>query len=218
MIAFRLPDSPLARAWRHEIEPRVMLINSHDGAGSYQLHGGAYRFFCSNRMVTGDDLMPAVKVWHMGHDIIGDVIEGSLALAEGMPKMLEMFEAWQGVSVPADVQAAYATSAMALRYDEGEAPVAADALLAPRRRSDLGNNLFKVYNRVQENLIGAGMPKAMVRRTDRSYKQGIRRITAVGEDVRLNRALSQLTNALAQMLGAPVPTAELAGVVIEGER
>lgn len=218
MIALRMPDSPILRAWRHEIEPRVILMNSHDGAGAYVLHGGAFRFYCSNRTVAGDELMPPIRVKHIGRDIIGEIVEGALALAADLPRMLEVFDAWRGVTMPNDAQMAYAAGALALRYDEGDAPLAPAALLRARRQADVGASLYHIYNRVQENLIGAGVSVRDVPRAQRVKKQGIRAVKSVTEDVKLNRALSTLTARMAELLGvrplAPSPRVEN---VIEGE-
>jgi len=218
MIALRMPDSPILRAWRHEIEPRVILMNSHDGAGAYVLHGGAFRFYCSNRSIQGDELMPPIRVKHIGRDIIGEIVEGALELAGDLPRMLEQFDAWRGVTMPNDAQMAYAAGALALRYDEGDAPLAPAALLGARRPQDRGADLYHTYSRVQENLIGAGVSVRDVPRAQRVKKQGIRAISSVTEDVKLNRALSTFTAHIAAALGVAMPQpAARAENVIEGE-
>ena len=39
---------------KNQVRPEVVLLNSHDGSGAYQLHCGLFRLACSNGMVVAN--------------------------------------------------------------------------------------------------------------------------------------------------------------------
>jgi hypothetical protein len=66
-------------------------------------------------------------------------------------------------------------------------------LLAPRRAEDVGSDLWRTLNVVQENLLQGGL----VRRSASNRLTRTRRIRAINEDVRLNSALWERAMAFA---------------------
>ncbi len=62
----------------------IILINSHDGASSYQMLAGVFRFVCCNGLVVGN-VSNDIRIPHKGN-IQGEVIEGAF-------RVLEDFEA-----------------------------------------------------------------------------------------------------------------------------
>ena len=88
-------------------------------------------------------------------------------------------------------QLEFAGRALALRYPDpatqGMLPV---QLLDSRRPQDLGDDLWSVMNKVQENLIGGGLH----RRSAAGRMIRTRRITSIREDVRLNGRLWDLAS------------------------
>jgi hypothetical protein len=103
------------------------------------------------------------------------------------------------VALDRDEQHAFARSALALRYaptDTGApAPVTESQFLAPRRFEDRRDDLWTVFNRVQENLTKGGLHGRS--RTGRSMST--RPITGIDQNVKLNRALWMLADAMRQM-------------------
>src|SRR5262249_42553830 len=86
-------------------------------------------------------------------------------------------------------QLRFAEQALEIRYCQGHrAPFMPDVILAPRRPADLGNDLWHVYNVVQEHLMQGGDAGRTV--TGRSVRS--RRLTSIREDVRINTTLWQL--------------------------
>ena len=66
-------------------------------------------------------------------------------------------------------------------------------ILVPRRPEDVGNDLWSTFNVLQENLLQGGI----LRRSPSNRLTRTRRITAIGEDVRLNSALWEMAIARA---------------------
>jgi len=62
----------------------IILINSHDGASSYQMLAGVFRFVCCNGLVVGD-VVEDIRIPHKGN-VQDDVIEGAF-------RVLDEFEA-----------------------------------------------------------------------------------------------------------------------------
>jgi hypothetical protein len=53
----------------------LILLNSHDGTGSYQLMSGVFRIVCRNGLIVSEGEAHMIRVPHKA-DIIGEVIEG----------------------------------------------------------------------------------------------------------------------------------------------
>jgi len=65
--------------------------------------------------------------------------------------------------------------------------------LVPRRSEDVGNDLWRTFDVLQENLLRGGI----LRRSASNRLTRTRRITAIREDVRLNSALWEMAIARA---------------------
>jgi hypothetical protein len=172
----------------------IVLLNSHDGTSSYQMLAGVLRFVCQNGMVAGDNVAD-IRVPHKGN-IVQNVINGVL---DGFDLIREQKDGMRDVTLDRDEQHAFARSALALRYDpsdtEAAAPVTESQLLAPRRFEDRRDDLWTVFNRVQENLTKGGLHGRS--RTGRSMST--RPIIGIDQNVKLNRALWMLADAMRRM-------------------
>ncbi len=130
----------------------IVLLNSHDGTSSYQMLAGVLRFVCQNGMVAGDNVAD-IRVPHKGN-IVQNVINGAFDVLDGFDLIRQQKEGMRAVMLDRDEQHAFARSALALRYDptdlEAPAPVTDSQLLAPRRFEDRRDDLWTVFNCVQE--------------------------------------------------------------------
>ena len=63
-IRFRQADSLVAEPVKGDAYPEVVLINSHDGTSSYQLHAGLFRLVCLNGLVISSENWGSVRVGH----------------------------------------------------------------------------------------------------------------------------------------------------------
>ncbi|WP_122233569.1 DUF932 domain-containing protein, partial [Pseudomonas syringae] len=95
-----------------------------------------------------------------------------------------------------DEQEAFALAALAYRYDpaEGPAPVTPSQLLMPRRREDRSSDLWTTFNRVQENTIKGGLTG----RNKQGRRTTTRAVNRIDQDVKLNRALWVLAQAMGE--------------------
>ena len=166
----------------------IILINSHDGASSYQMLAGVFRFICHNGLVVGD-VANDIRIPHKGN-IQGDVIDGAFRVLEDFDAIEASAESMKEQKLEFDEQRAFATAALALRYSpigdgRSPAPITAEQLIEARRPEDLDHSLWTTFQRVQENLMRGGQPG----RSSQGRRLRTRPIAAIDRSVGLNRAL-----------------------------
>lgn len=175
----------------------ICLLNSHDGSSSYQLHAGIFRLACSNGMIVADSTLQKQAVRHSG-DIIGNVIEGVYSIVEDLPRVEAQIEQFKNLILTRDEQRALAKSGLALRWEEN-APVQPESLLSVKRADDRTDDLWTVFNRIQENMIKGGLSGYTRDSLGRPKRTTTREVRSVTENVRLNKALWTLADEMAKL-------------------
>src|SRR3546814_17289198 len=56
-----------------------------------------------------------------------------------------------------DERRVLAEASLVARYGEDESPIRPEQIIEPRRREDVGQNLWMTYNTIQENIIRGGL-------------------------------------------------------------
>lgn len=173
----------------------IILLNSHDGTSSYQMLAGTFRFVCANGMVCGDT-MNDIRVPHKGN-IVDNVIEGAFRVVDDFELINGQVDGMKSLTLNAQEQEVFAQSALALKYDPeaGAAPITGAQVLAPKRREDVGSDLWSTFNRVQERLTKGGVPG----RTANGRRMQTRPITGIDQDIKLNRALWLLAEGMRKL-------------------
>ena len=166
----------------------IILINSHDGASSYQMLAGVFRFVCCNGLVVGE-VSNDIRIPHKG-SIEHDVIEGAFRVLEDFEAVDASTGAMKSLALDEGEQQAFAAAALALRYDqttEGQppAPITASQLLQARRPEDVGHSLWTVFQKVQEHTLRGGLTG----RTAQGRRIQTRAVGSIDRSVNLNRAL-----------------------------
>ena len=166
----------------------IVFLNSQDGTSAYQLRLGLFRVVSTNGLIVSRGAFPAYCVAHRGN-VVDDVITGALEMSERFETLATRVERMESRVMARGEQLKFAGQALALRYPDpatqGMMPV---QVLTSRRSQDLGDDLWSVLNKVQENLIGGGL----YRRSAVGRMMRTRRITSIREDVRLNGRLWDL--------------------------
>jgi len=182
LVRFRQGDQPAIRSLG-QVYPELLLTNSHDGASAFKLHSGLFRLVCTNGMVVADGLVNHVNVRHTGDP--GDVIDVAYEVVEQFPKVLESVEKFQALRLTAPQENAFATAALQLRYDEGEAPITPAQVVTRRRTADMEPTLWNAFNSAQENLVQGGTRY----RSENGRRSRTRAVSGISENTRLNKAL-----------------------------
>jgi len=178
----------------------IILINSHDGASSYQMLAGMFRFVCCNGLVIGD-VVEDIRIPHKGN-IRGEVIEGAFRVLDEFEAVEKTVHAMKSLPLSAPEQQAFATAALDLRFGErgdgqGPAPITAEQLLEPRRIEDRDPSLWTTFQRVQENAVQGGQPG----RSTQGRRMQTRAVASIDRSVSLNRALWTLAEEMRKLKG-----------------
>jgi hypothetical protein len=172
--------------------PEVVLMNSHDGSSGFKLWMGIFRMVCMNGMIVSDSVMGQVAVAHRANaaQIVGDRSIGFMGQVDHIDERIQRF--MDRVLDPID-QVRFADQAAHIRWGN-DRPAGLDSrqLLIGRRFEDAGDSLWKVLNRVQENVIKGGV------NLNRPKRQSSTRVLrSVGDDARVNSKLWELADAMA---------------------
>jgi len=180
----------------------IILINSHDGASSYQMLAGMFRFVCCNGLVVGD-VVEDIRIPHKGN-IQGEVIEGAFRVLDEFEAVEEHSDAMKSLQLGQREELAFAHAALALRFGErlsettGEqlpAPVTAEQLTQSRRAEDAGRSLWTTFQRVQENVMRGGQTG----RNAQGKRIQTRPVGSIDRGVSLNRALWMLAEEMRKL-------------------
>ncbi|WP_272661135.1 DUF932 domain-containing protein [Providencia sp. PROV163] len=188
----------LLRLRRHDqitgsLVPEIILLNSHDGSSSYQMLPGMFRFVCQNGLICGQTF-GEVRVPHKG-DVVEKVIEGAYEVLGLFERMDEQRDAMQSLLLPPPAQHIFAQSALTYRYGEAHQPITEAQVLQPRRVEDKKDDLWTVYQRLQENLIKGGLSG----RNAKGKRARTRSVNGIDGDVKLNRALWVMAENMLQL-------------------
>lgn len=200
LIRFRHPSAQMKQVG--DTVPEIVLINSHDGTSSYVIAAGLFRLVCLNGMVVPDCLCGEVRVPHKG-DIVSNVIDATWSVVDQAAEVTNVIQDWRQIELEKPEQVAFAEAAHSLRFD-GASDTLREAispaqLLAPRRFADQGNDLWAVFNRVQENVTKGGVHGVGRDANGRRRNVSTRPIKGIDQDVRLNKALMILGQRLAEL-------------------
>jgi hypothetical protein len=171
--------------------PEVVLMNSHDGSSGFKLWAGIFRMVCCNGMIISDSIMGQLSVTHRSNaaEIVGNKSIEFMGRIDHMESRIERF--MDRVLSPIE-QGQLAETAAQIRWGK-DRPTGLDhnSLLLARRFEDAGDTLWKVLNRIQENVIKGG-----VNLNRQGRQSSTRMLRSVGDDARINAKLWEAADAL----------------------
>lgn len=167
-----------------EGRPQMVFLNSHDGTRPLQVELGIFRLVCSNGLMIKSHDMGGFRERHtrLTNDGVKELLDEKLQLADSA---IERINRWSGIKMKALDMRKFAVDALLMRINEERQPEEHEifGILEARRESDNKNDLWHVYNRVQENLIKGGFNIG---------ERQARAITNPIADMTLNQGLWQL--------------------------
>lgn len=170
--------------------PEIVLINSHDGTSAFKLLAGYFRMVCGNGLIVGS-MLNQITVRHAG-SIADDVIEGSYKVLSDIRENEGKISSYKGTMLSWDDQSRFANAAMQLRWGDSS-PISAQSLLTMRRIEDNSDDLWTVFNRIQENVLRGGLTGW----TSNNRRMTTRGVRSIDENIRLNRQLWDLADTYA---------------------
>ena len=181
----------------------VLLKNANDGTAAYDLLSGLFRIRCLNSLVAMDTQMSTQRVRHSG-DVAPRVIEGVFSVVNDAERALNAPDQWGQLQLAAPEQMFLAEAAHAIRFPVDEnnnatTNVKPEQLLNVRRTGDIGDDLWTVFNRVQENVVRGGLNNYGYNAEGRFRRAHTREVKGIDQSTALNRALWTLGEKMAQL-------------------
>lgn len=188
LITFTNPDIMIKGDNGDDVQPTVLLTNSHDGKNAFNFRVGLIRFVCENGLVISDQDFSNVQIRHVGYTFeelklkIKEVIEK-------LPNLVEKINMFKATELSEEQVIDFANKASQLRFDneKSETYVDINGLLNIERVEDEGSNLWSVFNRVQEKLIKGRFNYGTKNRKARPIKN-------FSQDLNINKELWELAN------------------------
>ena len=138
LVVFRNPDVVINGDDGDTVFPQILLTNSHDGKNAFTFQQ-----------------FEDVKMRHMGYTF-EDLQQNIRAMVERLPLTVESMNKMKEIEMGEKACLDFAKKALATRFGKDEIKrikVDLDDLLAPTRKEDMGNDVWSVFNVVQEKLI-----------------------------------------------------------------
>jgi hypothetical protein len=181
----------------------VLLKNANDGTAAYDLLSGLFRIRCLNSLVAMDTQMSTQRVRHSG-DVAPKVIEGVFSVVKDAERALNAPDQWGQLQLAAPEQMFLAEAAHAIRFPVDEnnnatTNVKPEQMLHVRRTGDIGDDLWTVFNRVQENVVRGGLNNYGYNAEGRFRRAHTREVKGIDQSTALNRALWTLGEKMAAL-------------------
>ena len=187
LVVFGNPEIVINGSDGDTVFPRILLTNSHDGKNAFSFTAGLFRMVCENGLVISDQNFSSLKIRHMGYDF--EELQKTInTMVEKLPLTVESLNKFRQVELIQEQALDFAKKALEVRLGQlDNIQIDLQDLLTPTRSEDRGNDLWSVYNVVQEKLIHGMF----------NYKYGVksrkaRKIKNFKQDLVINERLYDL--------------------------
>ena len=171
--------------------PQILLTNSHDGKNSFTFTAGLFRMVCENGLVVSTTEFENMKIRHMGYDF--ETLQETIKMmVEKLPLTVESMNKLRQTEMEEKQILEFARKALDVRFGENKTntqhiKVDLKEFVTPTRKEDYGNDLWSVFNVVQEKIIEGDFEY-----TFGSKIRKARRIKNFKQDLELNAKLYDL--------------------------
>jgi hypothetical protein len=183
----RLKDKPIVG----DVFPEVHIANSHDGQSRWLMFGGLLRLACLNGMAFTTLQFKGVSLFHKGElePMLKQIREGVKQAASAATIVERMVKK----KLSEASQKAFAKKAAELVFENTDFD--SSVLLLPRRDEDKKDDLWTVFNIIQENLVRGGIK--IQHTTGQQRSATTRGITHIRRELDTNLGLWQLASRMA---------------------
>ena len=135
--------------------PQILLTNSHDGKNAFTFTAGLFRMICENGLVVSTNEFEKVAIRHMGYDF--DELQVQInEMVERLPLTVESMNNMIDTKMTQNSIVKFAKDMLAVRFPEDELrriTIDIDEFITPVRADDKGDDLWSVFNVIQEKII-----------------------------------------------------------------
>lgn len=154
MLRFRKAGN-LKKQTVGDVVPQLIMVNSHDRSSQFEFYGGLMRLVCENGMMVSEGARVEPIVLRHTTSMIEGLSEVTGKIIEAQGHVFEHINEMRGTTLTEAQAIDFATHALALR-PERAGTIDPRQLLNHRRSEDEGMDLWRIFNRVQENMIKGG--------------------------------------------------------------
>ncbi len=165
--------------------PQILLTNSHDGKSSFTFRVGLFRLVCENGLVVATKEFENLRISHMGYKFeeLQTLINGVL---EKLPLTIDTMNRLTKTKLSQSKAEDFAQRAAGIRFGK-EIKFDINDLLKPTRPQDEGNDLWSVFNVVQEKLVQGGFHY-----NNGNKNRKARKVKNFHQDLKINQELYEL--------------------------
>ena len=191
LVVFRNNDLFIEGEDGDDVFPQILLTNSHDGKNSFTFTAGLFRMVCENGLVISTQEFENMRIRHFGYDFekLQQVIT---SMVEALPLTVESMNRFKQTQLGQDQMLDFARRALEVRFGAAQTQnITIDYmdLIAPTREEDAGNDLWSIFNVVQEKLM-----HGMFNYQTGTKMRKARKIKNFKQDIELNTKLFELAN------------------------
>ena len=197
MVAFQNPNIKITSQDGDDAYPRILLTNSHDGMQAFKFSVGIFRLVCSNGLVVADEQFSDFKIKHKGYTFeeLRNVVRQAV---EDLPNKVQIMNDMKSRILSQEEKNKLALDAMLIRA--GVKPNSTEAtkfkyddetivdILDPKRDADKGDDLWRVFNVIQEKITQGDFHAALTGAKVRK----VRKIKSFEKDMKVNKELFKL--------------------------
>ena len=191
LLVFRNNDIMIDGKDGDTVFPQVLLTNSSDGKNAFTFRAGLFRLVCSNGLVISTQDFADMKIRHMGYDF--EELQKTInAMVEKLPLTVESMNKFKQTQLDEAQIIEFAKKALETRFSEDEIKrikVDYSELVKPTRKEDEGNDLWSVFNVIQEKVIDGGFEYSTGVKTRKA-----RKIKNFNQDLIVNAKLYELAS------------------------
>ncbi len=194
MIRFRNESNNNLSKEMGDTHPEILLTNSHDGTSSFKFHVGLFRLVCSNGLVIADKTFNSYRVMHKGFKK-EDILNVISQTTENIPMVVGKVQSMMGKTLTPNQQYDFAQRVADYRWGEDKM-VDVNQMLKIRRNEDAGNDLWSVFNRVQENMLQGGILTVTPKENGKVRNSRSRAIRSIDQNLEVNKMLWTLSETM----------------------
>ena len=194
MVAFQNPNIKITSKDGDDAYPRILLTNSHDGMQAFKFSVGIFRLVCSNGLVVADEQFSDFKIKHKGYTFeeLRNVVRQAV---EDLPNRVQVMNDMKNRILTEEEKRKMALDAMLIRAGVKELQYDEETItdiLDPKRDADKGDDLWRVFNVIQEKITQGDFHAALTGAKVRK----VRKIKSFEKDMKVNKELFKLATAL----------------------
>jgi hypothetical protein len=189
LIVFRNPDIVINGADGDTVWPQILLTNSSDGKNAFTFRAGLFRLVCENGLVISTQDFADLKIRHVGYDFT-ELQKTITAIVEKLPLTVESMNKFKQTQLDEEQILKFAQDAIRVRFGETEMKritIDYSEFVKATRKEDEGNDLWSVFNRIQEKVIDGDFNYGYATKTRKA-----RKIKNFNKDIELNSQLYEI--------------------------